>query len=213
MARDCGGVGGGWLAGSPTTPVSWRESLALPAAWADLSRPSRWPCSKPHQQLRAWLRPAAAAGGCLIVGFQIDGLHAARANPCHGRESEPRRSGQIAHDPPAETGRAGRRNRANGAGEHGSVRPLVWLDACPRPRPQRRSDRDRGLPRQGRQLRPPGPGILQAYAEQNQRAYQALVDAVRAPAGSRPKPASDSGAMATAVCSNQLSQRAIALLM
>ena len=43
---------------------------------------------------------------------------------------------------------------------HGRVRQAVRLDARPGARPQRRPDRDRGLPRQQRQLRPRDPRVL-----------------------------------------------------
>ncbi len=44
--------------------------------------------------------------------------------------------------------------RGGAAPGHGDLRPNLRVDACPRPRPLRRSDRDRLLPRRRRRLRP-----------------------------------------------------------
>ena len=51
-------------------------------------------------------------------------------------------------------------DRADGPARHGHLRHAVRLDARARARPQRRPDRDRGLPRQRRQLRPRDPRVL-----------------------------------------------------
>ena len=52
-------------------------------------------------------------------------------------------------------------SRADGSESDGQVRRAVRLDARPRPRPQRRPDRDRSVPRQRRQLRSCNRGVLQ----------------------------------------------------
>ena len=48
------------------------------------------------------------------------------------------------------------------AGRAGDLRPGLRLDACPSPRAVRRPDRDRVLPREGRDLRPRDRGVLRA---------------------------------------------------
>ena len=54
----------------------------------------------------------------------------------------------------------------------------VRLDARPRPRSVRRPHRDRVVPRQVRRVRPRRRRVLHAYADQNERDYLALRDAV-----------------------------------
>ena len=51
-------------------------------------------------------------------------------------------------------------DRADGPEGHGDLRQALRLDARPRPRPQRRPDRDRLLPRERRRLRPRDPRVL-----------------------------------------------------
>ena len=62
---------------------------------------------------------------------------------------------------------------------HGHLRPAVRLDARPRARAQRRPHRDRRLPRQGPSFDRAIVEFSRAYAEQNERDYKALAEAVK----------------------------------
>jgi uncharacterized protein (DUF2252 family) len=78
-------------------------------------------------------------------------------------------------------------DRADGPERHGDLRRVVRLDACPRPRPQRRPNRDRFLPRQRRQIRPGNPRVLQGL----RRAERARLPSARQGDRHRPGRRSD----------------------
>jgi hypothetical protein len=70
------------------------------------------------------------------------------------------------------------RHRGPGTAQYAHLRRTVRVDTGPRPRPLRRPDRHRVLPRRLRRLRPGHHQFAGAYADQNERDPQSLVDAV-----------------------------------
>ena len=64
--------------------------------------------------------------------------------------------------------------RGDGRRRHDGLRGAVRVDARPRARPFGRRRRDRELPRHERRLRPGARAFAEAYADQNERDYEAV---------------------------------------